>query len=216
MRACLRSWFSRQFFNLANCRRFWHNSPTSGHVGNDAGVNGNVGSRRTSLVRKNERRSKMTFKLSTRSLEKLEGVHPLLVKVVETAIQCTQTDFGVVFGVRTLAEQQELFDKGASKTMQSKHLIQDDGYSHAVDLMAYVGSRGSWELSLYDDLADAMKIAAKEHGAHIRWGGSWTVDDIRTWEGTMEEAMNSYTDLRRSQGRRPFIDGPHFELRSLA
>jgi len=28
----------------------------------------------------------------------------------------------------------------------------------------------------------------------------------------MEEAMNAYVDLRRSQGRRPFIDGPHFEL----
>ena len=60
MRACLRSWFSRQFFNLANCRRFWHNSPTSRHVGNDAGVNGNVGSRRTQVekmkgVREDER-----------------------------------------------------------------------------------------------------------------------------------------------------------------
>jgi hypothetical protein len=28
----------------------------------------------------------------------------------------------------------------------------------------------------------------------------------------MEEAMNAYVDLRRSQGKRPFIDGPHFEL----
>jgi len=28
----------------------------------------------------------------------------------------------------------------------------------------------------------------------------------------MESAMNSYIDLRRSQNRRPFIDGPHFEL----
>jgi len=24
--------------------------------------------------------------------------------------------------------------------------------------------------------------------------------------------MNAYVDLRRSQGKRPFIDGPHFEL----
>jgi len=24
--------------------------------------------------------------------------------------------------------------------------------------------------------------------------------------------MNAYIDLRRSEGRRPFIDGPHFEL----
>jgi len=216
MWARLRSWFSRQFFNITHSSGLWSRCPTSRHVGNDARSHGNARSGGTPLVRARERRNKMTFKLSNRSLGKLEGVHPLLVKVVETAIQHTQTDFGVIFGVRTLAEQQELFDKGASKTMNSNHLIQDDGYSHAVDLMAYVGSRGSWELSLYDDLADAMKIAAEEHGAHIRWGGSWTVDDIRTWDGTMEEAMNSYVDLRRSQGRRPFIDGPHFELRSLA
>ena len=143
----------------------------------------------------------MAFTLSNRSLGKLEGVHPLLVAVVKTAVQNTRIDFGVIYGVRTLEEQQELFDKGVSKTMKS---------------MAYVGSRPSWEVSLYDDLADAMKIAAKKHGAHVRWGGAWTVDDIRLWEGTMEEAMNSYIDLRRSQGRRPFFDGPHFELRSLA
>jgi hypothetical protein len=38
------------------------------------------------------------------------------------------------------------------------------------------------------------------------------VPDIRAWEGTMEDAMNDYIDTRRSQNRRPFIDGPHFEL----
>jgi peptidoglycan L-alanyl-D-glutamate endopeptidase CwlK len=158
----------------------------------------------------------MTFKLSRSSLGKLEGVHPLLVDVVKMALAHTRTDFGVIYGVRTLEEQKKLFEKGASQTMKSYHLVQPDGYAYAVDLMAYVGSRASWELSLYDDLADAMKIAAKEHGAHIRWGGAWTVNDIRVWDGTMEEAMNSYVDLRRSQGRRPFIDGPHFELRGLA
>ena len=156
----------------------------------------------------------MTFKLSQRSLGKLEGVHPRLVDVVKTALAHTLTDFGVIYGVRTLDEQKELFEKGASQTMKSYHLVQPDGYAHAVDLMAYVGPRASWELSLYDDLADAMKIAAKEHGAPVRWGGAWTVSDVRIWDGTMEEAMNSYVDLRRSQGRRPFIDGPHFELRS--
>ena len=46
----------------------------------------------------------------------------------------------------------------------------------------------------------------------VRWGAAWTVTDIREWEGNMEEAMNSYVDTRRSQGRRPFIDAPHFEL----
>ena len=157
----------------------------------------------------------MTFRLSNRSLSKMEGVHPKLVQTVKRAIEITKTDFGVIYGVRTLEEQEALFAKGASKTMKSYHLQQEDGYGHAVDLMAYVGSRSSWELSLYDDLADAMKAAAEEIGAHIRWGAAWTVDDLRDWDGTMEEAMNSYIDLRRSQGRRPFIDGPHFELRSV-
>lgn len=157
----------------------------------------------------------MSFKLSQRSLDKMEGVHPKLVETVKRAIEITRTDFGVIYGVRTLEEQAELFKKGASKTMKSYHLKQSDGFGHAVDLMAYVGSRGSWELNLYDDLADAMKAAAKETGAHIRWGAAWTVDDLRAWDGTMEEAMNSYVDLRRSQGKRPFIDGPHFELRSV-
>ena len=91
--------------------------------------------------------------------------------------------------------------------MSSKHITGD-----AVDLMAYVGSRASWELNLYDDIADAMKQAAIELEVPICWGAAWQIKDIRTWEGTMQEAMEAYIDERRSQGRRPFIDGPHFEL----
>jgi hypothetical protein len=45
----------------------------------------------------------------------------------------------------------------------------------------------------------------------LRWGAAWhkTLND---WNGTAEALMNEYIDLRRSQGKRPFIDGPHFEL----
>jgi len=39
------------------------------------------------------------------------------------------------------------------------------------------------------------------------------VDSIGEWEGSAENAMNSYIDIRRSQSRRPFIDAPHFEVR---
>ena len=78
--------------------------------------------------------------------------------------------------------------------------------------MAYVGSRGSWELNIYDEIADAMKIGAEKVGVAVRWGAAWTISDIGDWDGTMEDAMNSYIDTRRSQGRRPFIDAPHFEL----
>lgn len=149
----------------------------------------------------------MSFKLSNRSLGKLEGVDERLVAVVKHAITVTKIDFGVICGLRTIEEQLELVAHGASQTMKSKHIG-----GNAVDLMAYVGSRGSWELNLYDDLADAMKAAAIDLGVPLRWGAAWHIPDIRDWDGTMEEAMNSYVDLRRSQGQRPFIDGPHFEL----
>ena len=149
----------------------------------------------------------MAYTLSSRSLDKLEGVNEDLVKVVKRAIELTKIDFGVIYGMRTLEEQKKLFDAGKSQTMKSKHLTGD-----AVDLMAYVDGKASWELNLYDDLADAMKWAATEEGVVVRWGAAWHIDDISAWDGTMEDAMMAYIDLRRSQGRRPFIDGPHFEL----
>ena len=149
----------------------------------------------------------MIYQLSQRSLDRLEGVDERLVKIVSRAIQITDTDFGVIQGLRTEEEQKALVEKGASKTMKSTHL---DGL--AVDLMAYIDGRGSWELNVYDNIAEAMQQAATEESVDIRWGAAWHISDLRGWTGTMEEAMNDYIDTRRSQGRRPFIDAPHFEL----
>ena len=150
----------------------------------------------------------MSFKLSTRSLTKLQGVDERLVAVVRRAIEITTVDFGVVEGVRTPEKQMEYFKKGVSQiSVGGKHVE-----GKAVDLMAYVGNRGSWELNLYDNIADAMKQAAIENNVAVRWGAAWNVGDIRMWRGTMEEAMNYYIDTRRKQNKRPFIDAPHFEL----
>ena len=149
----------------------------------------------------------MTFKLSQRSLDKMEGVDSTLVEVVKEAIGLTKVDFGVTFGLRTLEQQKELYDSGRSQTMKSKHL---DG--RAVDLVAYFGSDVSWELNVYDDICDAMAEAARRHTLAIKWGAAWSEGDIRMYGGTAEDAMNAYIDLRRSEGRRPFIDAPHFEM----
>ena len=149
----------------------------------------------------------MGFSLSKRSLSRLAGVEEDLVAVVKHAITVSKVDFGVTCGMRTVSEQKELVAKGASKTMRSKHLE-----GRAVDLVAYVGPNVSWAINLYDDIADAMKEGAQAVGVDLRWGAAWHIPDVRFWDGTMEEAMNAYIDLRRSEGKRPFIDGPHFEL----
>lgn len=149
----------------------------------------------------------MSFKLSQRSLDKLKGVDQKLVAVVQKAILLTKVDFGVTYGLRTVEEQEKLVAAGRSQTMKSKHIT-----GHAVDLMAYVDGKGCWELNVYDDVADAMAQAARDEGVAIRWGAAWHINDIRMYKGTMEQAMLDYIDLRRSEGKRPFIDGPHFEL----
>ena len=147
------------------------------------------------------------FKLSTRSMSRLEGINPDLIRVVTEAIKNTKVDFGVTCGMRTVEEQEKLVASGASQTMKSKHLE-----GRAVDLVAYVGSNITWQLNMYDDLADAMGDAACKLEVPIKWGAAWTIGDIGDFTGTMEDAMNEYVDLRRSQGRRPFIDAPHFEM----
>lgn len=147
------------------------------------------------------------FKLSNRSLSRLEGVNSHLVKVVKRAIELTSVDFAVTEGLRTLERQQKLVAQGRSQTLNSKHIL-----GNAVDLTAWVDGEPCWELNVYDEIADAMKKAAIENNVPIRWGGSWHIDNICEWKGSMEDAMNAYVDLRRSQGRRPFIDGPHFEI----
>ncbi len=69
------------------------------------------------------------FYLSERSLNRLEGVHPDLVRVVKRAITLTKTDFGVTEGMRSFATQEQYVLEGKSKTMNSMHLPQGDGNS---------------------------------------------------------------------------------------
>lgn len=107
------------------------------------------------------------FKLSTRSLRNLEGVHSDLLAVVKRAIEITEVDFVVTEGRRTAARQAQLFASGASTTMNSRHLT-----GHAVDLAAWVGEV-RWDWPLYAKLAAAMKAAASELGVPIVWGGDW-------------------------------------------
>jgi peptidoglycan L-alanyl-D-glutamate endopeptidase CwlK len=149
----------------------------------------------------------MTFKLSQRSIERLDGVDDRLVDVVCRAIEITTVDFGVTEGLRTVETQRQYVATGKSQTIDSKHLT-----GHAVDLVAFVNGQVAWELNLYDNIADAMKQAAIEKNVPLRWGAAWNIPDIRMWRGTMAEAMMYYIDERRRQNRRPFIDGPHFEI----
>ena len=110
----------------------------------------------------------MMFKLSNKSQSILFGIHPDLRKVVERAIEITPVDFTVIDGLRTKERQRALVQKGASRTMNSRHLT-----GHAVDLAAWVNGAISWEWPHYHKIAAAMKQAAQELNIPIEWGGDW-------------------------------------------
>lgn len=150
----------------------------------------------------------MTFNLSARSLKALQGVDSRLVACVHRAIELTAVDFGVTEGLRSRERQMALYEKGASQIKFGGTHVE----GRAVDLVAYIDGRISWTLSLYDDIADAMRKAAIENDVSMRWGGAWNAPDIRFWGDSMQAAMNHYIDEKRKKGARPFIDGPHFEI----
>ncbi len=108
------------------------------------------------------------FSLGARSRERLRGVHPDLVKVVERAIEITPIDFTVTEGRRTLLRQSELVQAKASRTMRSRHIT-----GHAVDIAPLVGGEVRWDWPLFHRIAPAMKRAAKELNIPIKWGGDW-------------------------------------------
>jgi peptidoglycan L-alanyl-D-glutamate endopeptidase CwlK len=108
----------------------------------------------------------MSFILGIRSLQNLSGVHPDLVAVVKRAIQITEVDFTVIEGVRSRERQKQLVSKGASKTMNSRHIT-----GHAVDMVPWPID---WDdLERFEIMAEAMKQAAEELDIPIVWGGDW-------------------------------------------
>ncbi len=146
------------------------------------------------------------FSLGAASQRELQGVHPDLVAVVRRAIDLTVQDFSVHDGIRSLAEQQQMVARGAAETMDSRHLS-----GHAVDLVPYVNGKLRWEWPPIYVIADAVRVAARELGTPLRWGGAWDVDFTASTESP-EDLVAEYYARRRKRGLRVFIDGPHFEL----
>jgi peptidoglycan L-alanyl-D-glutamate endopeptidase CwlK len=110
----------------------------------------------------------MSYVLGKRSLGNLEGVHPDLVAVVKRAIQITKSDFVVIEGVRSKERQKELVAKGASKTLNSRHIT-----GHAVDIAPWPIT---WEKKAFIPIVEAMKQAADELGIDVVHGHDWGWD----------------------------------------
>lgn len=144
--------------------------------------------------------------LGERSRQNLVGVHPDLVRVVERAAEICAQPFDVAEGLRSKRRQRYLIGTGASTTMNSRHIT-----GHAVDLVPLEAGRLCWDWDRIYPVAEAVRMAAREIDVRIRWGGCWDAAfDLST--SSAEDMVSGYVDRRKAQGKRAFIDGPHFEL----
>jgi peptidoglycan L-alanyl-D-glutamate endopeptidase CwlK len=122
--------------------------------------------------------------MDPRSEGLLAHVHPDLCKVIRAAAQNPQP-FLVVYGIRTLAAEQQAVATGHSTTMHSRHLPQaayatdddPDGLSCAVDVAALVNGQPNFapghEAQVFGEIAAQVKAAAAVLGIPVEWGGDW-------------------------------------------
>ena len=125
------------------------------------------------------------MKLSERSLERLEGVHPELISVpFKRAAETTTVPFIITSGVRTAAQQNALYKRGASK-LDGYHRKSRHQQGCAFDV-AVTDDHGNvtWDWPPYTALSKVIKQAARDLGVPIEWGGDW----------------------------KSFKDGPHYQL----
>lgn len=104
----------------------------------------------------------------TRDLEKLStNFKPLAIEILEL-IAAHNLPFKVFETLRTKERQEELFKKGTTKTMNSKHLE-----GNAIDFVVFIDGKWSWENKhrFYYDFLGAL-VNSRLSGK-VRWGGNF-------------------------------------------
>lgn len=120
----------------------------------------------------------MSFQFGERSEMNLKGVNLDLIALCRHALLLSAVDFGIIDGLRTLAEEEQHVADGKSQTMNSRHLT-----GHAVDVMAYLGGQGSWDPPLYAQINEAFRSASAALGIPYIYGGDWkTLKDYGHFE----------------------------------
>lgn len=134
------------------------------------------------------------FKLSEKSLNKLEGVHEDLTKVVKQAIKVSTVDFCVVEGLRSVDRQKKLYAQGRTApgkivtwTMLSRHLS-----GHAVDLGAIVNGVLSYDEKWYTQIANAMLGSAASLNVPLKWGGTFRDKNGKPTPDLMHFELSKY------------------------
>lgn len=107
-------------------------------------------------------------------MQRLDGVHPDLVRVSKRVIERSPIDFGIVEGVRSFERQAQLVQERKSTTLHSLHLVQEHtGFGHAIDVFAFVGGKASWQPKYYGPIIQTFITEAAILGIQLEFGLLW-------------------------------------------
>jgi len=128
------------------------------------------------------------YRFSKRSLERIEGINPLLITILKEAIKTSPYDFGIPRdgGFRTYRRQEELYARGRTTeqliekgitglegrpdksritwTLKSYHMT-----GNAFDIYAYVDG-ASWDMKYLEPIARHLIKVASDYGIILSWG----------------------------------------------
>lgn len=116
----------------------------------------------------------MTFRLSSTSKSRLDGVNPELIQVIDYALILTKVDFGIpeFGGLRTSEQQNKLFRAGKSQ-LNGYSKLSNHQTGNAFDIFAYVDNKASWDKCHLGACAGAILAAASQLEVPLMWGGLW-------------------------------------------
>ncbi len=116
----------------------------------------------------------MNFRLSKSSLDNMQGVDMRWQYIIDTALKISKVDFGIpkLGGLRTVKDQQHLFNQGASNCDGIKKLSRHQS-GLALDVYAYVDGKASWKEEHLTMVATAILQSASMLGHRVSWGGLW-------------------------------------------
>ena len=110
--------------------------------------------------------------MGLRHEERLNGVHPDLCRVVYRAAELTEFDITVAEGLRSKGRQQQMFEQGKSKTLNSKHLT-----GEAVDIYPLTDDHKAIAWGNFPAMINAVKQAAYELSVPVECGADWKMRD---------------------------------------
>ncbi|CAM3106491.1 M15 family metallopeptidase [Streptobacillus ratti] len=130
----------------------------------------------------------MAFKFSRESYQKMENIHPKLVRLMEKVIANSPYDFKITQGVRSAEYQNELYQQGRTVKgsivtncdgyiKKSNHQAKLSGYGHAIDICLYIPNEKDikklYDVSKLTAIANVFKKFAIDRGLNVAWGGNW-------------------------------------------